>query len=451
MERATFLVYEECRLLKKTIIDSVFQKMAHPRQAKFLSLPEYQTDDGKPLSRWLEECKSIYITSARFKSEWFWTEFKKVTQQCLLSINSIKHKYNIFAGDIFLAILFGLKTWQDYYHAKEFDGDIDHRTEDLNEMIGEADGAFFTLEDFRKNQIIQKAFRPPTSLDLYSNIDLGNRLKKENEKRFIFIDFAFANTTSKSENDNSVIGCLYQILKEDGTSIRGLDYIGTHSAGDSTGFNLKIRELFFDYKADYIVLDIRNGGEVYYNDLTTILEHPTRDEKHWNSHGFTVSYENKLHVVPTAKLDDLKSRTIDPQPIPCIIPVAGTPELNSTMWLELKKTLNNKRINFLIDELSLETQMEEDGTYYDLSSEDKALIKLPYIHTIMLIGEAISLSATWNQGKVKLSEPNTVGSTKDKIVALSYCNYIATLVENKYAVNLNEDTNIDLSQWQLVY
>jgi hypothetical protein len=60
--RATLLIYEECRLLKKGIIDSVFEKMAHPRQAMFLSNPKYAGD-----SRWIEECQSIYITSARFK------------------------------------------------------------------------------------------------------------------------------------------------------------------------------------------------------------------------------------------------------------------------------------------------------------------------------------------------------------------------------------------------
>lgn len=100
---------------------------------------------------------------------------------------SSKHKYNFFAGNIFLAILFGLKTWQDYYHAKEFDGEIDHKTEDLNEMIGEADGAFFSLESFKKNQTIITAFKPPTLLDLYSDVDLGNRVKKENEKRLILL------------------------------------------------------------------------------------------------------------------------------------------------------------------------------------------------------------------------------------------------------------------------
>lgn len=45
------------------------------------------------------------------------------------------------------------------------------------------------------------------------------------------------------------------IFRDDGKTLREVDYIGTHPAGDSIGFNLKIREFFFDYQADYIVLD----------------------------------------------------------------------------------------------------------------------------------------------------------------------------------------------------
>ena len=57
--RSTLNIYEECRLLKKGTIDSVFEKMAHPRQAMFMNDPKYSGDE-----RWIEECQSVYITSA---------------------------------------------------------------------------------------------------------------------------------------------------------------------------------------------------------------------------------------------------------------------------------------------------------------------------------------------------------------------------------------------------
>lgn len=115
--RATLLIYEECRLLKKGLIDSVFEKMAHPRQAKYLENPMYAKD-----KRWLEECQSIYITSARYKFEWFWNTFKSCATGYY---NDKKTVYNIFAGDIFLAIANGLKTWGDLRKAKKMSGEMD--------------------------------------------------------------------------------------------------------------------------------------------------------------------------------------------------------------------------------------------------------------------------------------------------------------------------------------
>ena len=155
-------------------------------------------------------------------------------------------------------------------------------------------------------------------------------------------------------------------------------------------------------------------------------------------------------MVPKAKIEDLKSRAVDTQAIPCIIPIQGTEELNSNMWLDLQKALKGEYIHFFIDELYLESLMEEDLSYFDLNSEEKAIIKLPYVHTLEMIGEAISLNQTWNGGKVKLHEPPTTNATKDKIVAVSYCNYIATQLENKYAIQNQSDGSWD-DVWQLVF
>ena len=99
--------------------------------------------------------------------------------------------------------------------------------------------------------------------------------------------------------------------------------------------------MFWDYKADYIVLDLRNGGEVMYNDLTKPKKHPNRSSDMWNEHGFTISTDLYVHTCQQAKLDDLKSRTVDDDAIPCLVPMIGTTELNSNMWLDLQKQLRD--------------------------------------------------------------------------------------------------------------
>ena len=40
---------------------------------------------------------------------------------------------------------------------------------------------------------------------IYTLKDLGNRKKEDNEIRIIIVDYAFANTTSKDKNDNTII------------------------------------------------------------------------------------------------------------------------------------------------------------------------------------------------------------------------------------------------------
>ena len=246
--RATFLIYEECRLIKKSMIDSVFSPMAHPRQAKYLSNPVYAND-----KRWLEECQSIYITSARYKYEYFWNTFKETFTGYFYDKRT---HYNIFAGDIFMSIDNGLKTWGDYRKSKKMLGEYDNRMENLNEMIGENEDAFFTIKSFKQNQIIQRCFRPPTEMDIYLNHDMGNPPKEDTEIRLVISDYAFANTTSKQANDNTIIMCMSLHWKGNRFE-RHVDYIEGHPASDSLGAADRAREIYWDYQADYLIPDLK--------------------------------------------------------------------------------------------------------------------------------------------------------------------------------------------------
>lgn len=437
--RATLIIYEECRLLKKGTIDSVFEKMAHPRQAKFIS-ENSQYDQDK---RWIEECQSIYITSARYKFEWFWRTFK----DCVTGYYTDKKtRYNIFAGDIFLSIANGLKTWGDLRKSKKMSGEMDFRMEDLNEMIGEAEDAFFTIESFKTNQILSNKFTPPTPSDLYVDKDLGNIPKQENEVRFVIVDYAFTNTTSREKNDNTIIMCMSLHWKKNRFE-RHVDYMEGWPASDSIGANDRVRELYWDYDADYCLPDNRSGGEVLYNHMTEPLDNPQRGSN-WNRHGLTVSDKMQYQVVPENKIKDLKERTVDPQAIPCIIPIIGTPELNALCWVELKKQLECGNIKFLLSMQEKQEELEDNGIYFQLSAEDLAKELAPYGQVDLLVQEAVNLKAEFKNDKVKLVEPRS--ATKDRAVVLAYGNYIASLIENEWNKQ-NQEEEFDLSNIQLVW
>ena len=128
--------------------------------------------------------------------------------------------------------------------------------EDLNEMIGEAEDAFFTIKSFKENQVIEDCFKAPTPIQIFMN-DLPNNRKKDpiNEIRMIGADFAFADTTTKQKNDNTII-ILMSLIWNGKKFKRQVELVKGHRASDSLGATDKIRESRYDYDADYCILDL---------------------------------------------------------------------------------------------------------------------------------------------------------------------------------------------------
>lgn len=435
--RSTFNIYEESRLLKKTIIDSVFEPMGHARQAKYLLNPKYNT------KRWQETARSFYISSARYSYEWFAKKFRDTVTNYYTS----KHeKYTPFAQDIFTAIEDGSRTWADYRKNKKSMSELDFRMEILNEMFTEGEDAYFDFKEFRNNQELVECFRPPTIQDIFAGKSLSMQEKAPDEIRLIIADFAFSGNNNREKNDNTVIKCMSLHWKKFRFE-RHLDYIETRPGGDASSLVLRLKELFWDYQADYLIEDNRSGGEVLFDYLSMKTPHPERGGG-WNDSGFTIVNDMSLHVVGQGKIDELRNRTIDKNAIPCIIPFIGTSETNSLAWQSLKKQLEVNNIKFLISAQEYQTYLEDSGEYFDMTTEEFTKALLPYIQTDEVIQECVNLSAEYKNGLVRLSEPRS--GYKDRAVCLAYGNYIAEKIENKYNRSIQTE-DIDVSQIQLVW
>lgn len=430
-ERSTTNIYEECRLLKKTIIDSVFEPMGHARQAKYLLNPKYNTP------RWQQKARSIYISSARYSYEWF---SKKFDDTVTNYYTSKKEKYIPFAQDIFTAIQDGSRTWADYRKLKKSMSSLDFSMEVLNEMFSEGEDAYFDFKEFRNNQELTECFRPPSIQDIFAGKSLSMSDKAPDEIRLIIADFAFSGNNNREKNDNTVIKCMSLHWKKFRFE-RHLDYIETRPGGDASSLVLRLKELFWDYQADYLVEDHRSGGEVIYDYLSMKTPHPERGGS-WNDSGFTVVNDMTLHVVGQGKIDELRNRTVDKNAIPCIIPFIGTSETNSLAWQSLKKQLEVNNVKFLISAQEYQTYLEDNGEYFDMTAEEFAQAILPYIQTDEVIQECVNLSAEYKNGLVRLSEPRS--SYKDRAVCLAYGNFIAEKLDNKYnKQNQKQEFNIE--------
>lgn len=182
--------------------------------------------------------------------------------------------------------------------------------------------------------------------------------------------------------------------------------------------------------------------------MTMPWEHPDRGN-YWDKRGFGVANNENLHVATQNKLDDLRKRTVDPNAIPVVVPIIGSPELNSSCWVSLKKNLEFNNIKFLMSAENKQMLLEDSGEFYKMTSEELADVLYPHLMTENLIQEAVGLNCEIRDNKIKLTE--TGSNTKDLIVLLSYLNYIADKLENERNKYLYGQDNDDYEDIQLVY
>ena len=443
-ERATMLIFEECRLLKKIIVDSVFVPMRSARVPAYRLKPEYAND-----KRLVERTKIIYLTSTRYKHEWFWNAWKACVNNFFASTKLV---YNIFAGDILTPVYHNFKTQEDVDADKAQMSDLEVRMELYNEPQGEVEGSFYTLEMFNSNRTIKKAFVPPTTEEYVAKYGRGEfpwfRDKQEDEIRTLFIDFAFTDTVNANVTaDNTVIGCMSGYPNENKSRyLRNVEYMETYAGSEKDESLLRIRELFFYYDVDVILLDLRNGGEDRWQDLSKSYFH---EDLGIQFSGFGIYNDDDVlrFYCDKAKADNLRSRTVDANASKVVIPVIGTDERNNNYHLAMKSALQNHLIRFPVDELTRKDEMIENGTYQNMSSNMKMRTLLGHVQLdIMIIDEAIKLQQVIKKGFVSLVVAGR--NKRDRIVACEYANYYFHLKELEM-IKKQTEPDYDISEWQV--
>ena len=438
--RSTFTIYDEVAIMKKKAIDDIFDGMLFPRQAMYLNNVEYSKN-----KRWVEDAKAIYLTSSKYQFEWWY----KTWCDCVTGYYvDKKTKYNVCASDFFTSIDANLKTWGDYRRAKRVSSEYDFRMNYLNEAIGEANDAFFSLESFKKNQILKKSFVPATPLDIVLGNELHNPKKNTREVRLIVADFAWTETNNNvNESDKSIVICMSGHWKKD-TFEKHIDYIEQlPTADDVDGCSERLQELYWLYEADYMVIDARSGGEGVMNALSK----PYSKSVYKNivlPRGLTIADKADYQVASNEKLEYYRYKAIDKKAIPCIIPILGTANINTAYWRATRRALESNKIKFLISMSDKQTEIEDDGSYYKMTAEKIAETLAPYGETDLLIGEAVNLKTEIRNEQIKLIAPRT--GHKDRIVTLAMGMLIFDHIENEWN-RQGQEVEIDVDDIQLVW
>lgn len=406
--RSTDTVAEEAKTCDKDELDKVAKPFRIARQIPFNKIAPYEGD-----MRFIEEPKEIYLSSSIEETHWLYKM-------------AVNYRDGMFKGDgaFFIAFDYSLTLRHNIKTRKALMADrrdMDPLTwaiEYENAVLRTNTKAFFTYDILKQNQVMRRAFLPRRHDDFRANTKNPFSMKKlPGEIRIVSADIA---AIDKVANDNSCYSCLRvfpEIVEYGGkksSDVRiSVPYLEAMRGCEFRRQAIRIRQLFADFEADYIVLDVRNVGL----SVLDYLSRPLYDE------------DRSIEYAPFAAMNDdvLASRIYQENAQKVIFCVTGAPKLNSEIATNMKSYLTSRRIDLLVPKEAGIDEMYKalPSRPAEFSPEERVLYERPYLETMLLITEMMNLEyeKAENTGLIKLREKAT--GTKDRYTSVSYGAFFA--------------------------
>lgn len=417
--RSTAIIREEFRQIKKFIDDSILSPFQIVRQAPYLK-DEYYSD----VPELQEENVDIYISSSWYDNgNWMWGIVDQAFEDMMAGKDSC-----LLAFDESVAIKHKIKTMRYFQTEKKKQDPMTWQLEFLNTRLKENRHAFFTYNLLQQNQNSKQVFYPRTTLDFLSNrknpYDIA---KQKNEVRVVSCDMAFIENDG---NDNSVFSCMRFLpetttYKKDSSNEtivnngyrRIPSYIEHTQGGELKKQAIRIRELYEDFQADYIILDTRNAGI----GVLDFLARPLYDEER------NVEYSALTCMNDEGLANRIRVEGAEPR----IFAVNASRKLNSDIALDFRKVLSEKKIDFLVTfEQASEEILPKIKEYMSApDAETQLFYETPFLETQALFSETSSLVYEKGNetGVIVIHEQGK--NRKDRYTSISYGSYFASLLE----------------------
>ena len=180
---------------------------------------------------------------------------------------------------------------------------------------------------------------------------------------------------------------------------------------------IRLRQLYDDYEADYIILDTRNGGlQVLYALGKTLY-----DEERGIEYSPLACMNNETYAA-TVK---------NPNAPAVIFAINASQQLNSDIAYSFRRSLLERRAEFLINyNLAKETILNENEEYKNEFNLDAQFeYESPFLETQAMISECAELlyEKSPQTGAVKVYEQG--GNRKDRYTSCSYGGYFFDQLE----------------------
>lgn len=421
--RSTVIIREERRLLNNEKLNSIIAPMAHPRQAEYLKDPKY--------SHLVEEPRNISITSSgRDSEEWY----KDVDEALKLSFAG-KDSICIFA-DYLLALRYNMQTVQQISQEKSRMDNETFSIEYENMLIRENKDSFFQHSLIDSCRSLKIAYYPQLSTNYIPNKNLLAIPKTIGEIILVSVDIALK---ASGNNDNTIIHVDRLVPTKNGYS-HNIVYTESMHGKNTLIQALRIKQVYVDFNANYIILDTAGNGIGIYDAMTEL----TID----NSRGINYPAMTTMRHSSISKYDDYVRRTKAINAIPIIYPMVAGEAINSEAHFLVRDLMKKDMIKILCNPNDGEEFLYSKARYFDVKKDMPNLnfFMRPYYQANELQTEMTSLKPTFSGNLVKLEEP--YNGRKDRYMALAYDCWFTKVVLDPAIVK--EIKDIDYTQQVVV-
>ena len=364
----------------------------------------------------------IYISSSWIDDgNWMWDIVDQAFAGMIKSDGSI-----LLAFDESITLKHHLKTLKQLINEKKKQDPVTWKTEFLNLRVKDSLSSYFTYSMLMHRQVLKNVFYPRTAIDYKSSKKNKHPMpKQDNEYRIVSNDIAFV---AGAKNDNSVYSCIRAIpetltyTSENNTIEvkqgfrRQFSYIESNQIGDTTKQAVRIRQLYEDFDADFIVVDARNGGGQVVYSLQKVLY----DE------------ERGIEYPPLKCMnnDDYARVCTDPNAKACIYVINATQALNSEIAENFRKRLVEDKIDFLVNfNTAKEEILQNIKDYQEAFDVDTQIeFERPFLETQAMMSECAELQyEKMSTGLIKIQEKGN--NRKDRYTSCSYGSYFIDQLE----------------------
>lgn len=403
--RATILVVDEYRMVDKNTIDTVLRKfLTSPRHPGFLDKPQY-------VNYPIERTKELYASSCWYESHWSYEHVKSYV------VNMIRGRsYFCCSMPYQLAIkenLLDRERVEDEMSETTFN-EVQFHMEMLALFWSQATSGLYTFDEIDKNRVIRHAYYPRSVTGKLSDKQLRIPPKKVGEIRILSADIALM-ASGKAQNDATSIFINQMLPTASGRYVSNIVYTENNEGLRTEVQALTIRELFEDFNCDYLVIDCKGLGLGVVDALMADM--------------YNQATGDTYSALSCCNDEEIAARCTTPNAPKVIWAIKGTAEFNSNCALGLREALKQRQVRLLASEYDIDEVLAGIRGYASLSPAEALALKLPYIHTTLLVNELVELEYETKNNVIRVKEKP--GKRKDRYSSLSYNIYVAKTLERE--------------------